>query len=72
VTVSVAFSAAETRLVVTDDGRGFDQDEPRTGFGLLGLRERAALLGGTVTVSSSVGEGTQVAVSLPRTAILHA
>jgi len=70
VTVSVAFSAAETRLVVTDDGHGFDQDEPRTGFGLLGLRERAALLGGTVTVSSSVGEGTQVVVTVPRTAIL--
>lgn len=72
VTVAVTFGAAETRLVVTDDGRGFDQQEPRTGFGLLGLRERAALLGGTVTIDSSVGTGTQVAVTVPRTAILHA
>ncbi|HEX6355950.1 sensor histidine kinase [Actinophytocola sp.] len=67
VTVSVAFGAADTRLVVTDDGRGFDAAEPPAGYGLLGLRERAALLGGTVTVDSRPGAGTRVAVSVPTT-----
>jgi signal transduction histidine kinase len=65
VTVTVTFGAADTRLVVTDDGRGFDPAVPRRGFGLLGLRERAALLGGTVTVDSAPGTGTRVSVILP-------
>ncbi|MGW3999696.1 sensor histidine kinase [Amycolatopsis sp. NPDC004772] len=62
--VSVTFGAA-TSLVVTDDGRGFDPAAPRAGFGLLGLRERAALVGGTVTVDSEPGRGTRVTVVVP-------
>ncbi|MGV9362141.1 sensor histidine kinase [Amycolatopsis sp. NPDC003731] len=62
--VSVTFGAA-TSLVVTDDGRGFDPAAPRSGFGLLGLRERAALVGGTVTVDSEPGRGTRVTVVVP-------
>ncbi|WP_410616852.1 sensor histidine kinase [Amycolatopsis sp. lyj-109] len=64
VRVSVTFGAV-TRLVVTDDGRGFDTGEPRSGFGLLGLRERAALVGGAVTVDSEPGTGTKVTVTVP-------
>ncbi|MEU0535174.1 sensor histidine kinase [Amycolatopsis tolypomycina] len=64
VRVSVTFGAA-TRLVVTDDGRGFDTGEPRSGYGLLSLRERAALVGGTVTVDSAPGTGTRVTVTVP-------
>ncbi|MBE8523828.1 sensor histidine kinase [Amycolatopsis sp. H6(2020)] len=64
VRVSVTFGAA-TSLVVTDDGRGFDTGAPRSGFGLLGLRERAALVGGTVTVDSEPGAGTRVTVTVP-------
>jgi signal transduction histidine kinase len=71
VTVTVTFGAEDTRLVVTDDGRGFAPDAPHSGFGLLGLRERAALLGGTATVDSAPGTGTRVTVTVPRTAILH-
>jgi signal transduction histidine kinase len=71
VTVTVTFGGADTRLVVTDDGRGFAPDASHSGFGLLGLRERAALLGGTVTVDSSPGTGTRVTVTVPRAVILH-
>lgn len=71
VTVSVRFGAADTRLEVSDDGTGFDVGVAQDGFGLLGLRERAALLGGTVTVDSSPGAGTRVLVTVPRTAILR-
>jgi signal transduction histidine kinase len=64
VLVSVTFGRV-TRLVVTDNGRGFDVNEPRSGFGLLGLRERAALVGGAVTVDSELGAGTRVTVTVP-------
>lgn len=64
VTLSLAFGA-DVRLVVSDDGRGFDPAVASAGFGLLGLRERAALLGGTVTVDSTPGAGTRVAVTVP-------
>ena len=65
VSVTVTFGPAGTRLVVTDDGRGFDLTADRAGFGLLGLRERAALVGGECTVDSSPGAGTSVTVMVP-------
>ena len=52
---------------IEDDGVGFSPQAPRkpNSFGLLGLRERASLLGGDVTVTSAPGEGTIVEVRLP-------
>jgi DNA-binding NarL/FixJ family response regulator len=50
------------------DGRGFDSQERVTGSdrnGLIGMRERAALIGGRIAVSSAPGEGTVVRVGLP-------
>jgi PAS domain S-box-containing protein len=54
-------------LAVSDDGRGFSPDAPRkpASFGLLGLRERAALLGGEVSIDSAPGRGTIVEMRLP-------
>jgi len=68
VTVTVSFGSADTRLVVADDGRGFRPEDPdnHQGFGLLGLRERAALVGGVVTVESRPGAGTRITVTVPR------
>lgn len=51
-------------LEVTDDGSGFVVEESR-GFGLNGMRERLAGLGGELTVTSSVGDGTLVLAVLP-------
>jgi signal transduction histidine kinase len=65
VSVTVTYDPAGTRLVVTDDGRGFDPSADRAGFGLLGLRERAALVGGECTVDSRPGAGTSVTVLVP-------
>jgi PAS domain S-box-containing protein len=57
----------EVRLTVRDDGRGFAQDAPRrpNAFGLLGLRERATLLGGEAAIRSTPGRGTTVEMRLP-------
>ena len=56
-------------LSVEDDGRGFDGLEAFTdrvtGRGLVGMRERASLLGGTVDVESHIGQGTTVTVRVP-------
>jgi signal transduction histidine kinase len=51
-------------LEVTDDGTGFVVEES-TGFGLDGMRRRLAELGGRLTVTSSVGDGTRVLATIP-------
>jgi signal transduction histidine kinase len=55
---------------IEDDGKGFDHEaaarrEGRRPWGLLGIRERAEILGGTVRIESAPGQGTQVAVRIP-------
>src|SRR6478752_1568255 len=54
------------RLRIEDDGAGFDPSAVPTGrFGLVGMRERARLLGGTLTVESAPGAGTAIDVTVP-------
>lgn len=64
--------AAGIRLEVADDGNGFDQAShpgPAEGhFGMQGMKERAARLGGTLEVDSVAGTGTRIKVVLPITA----
>jgi signal transduction histidine kinase len=67
VLVSLALGDREARLVVADDGRGFEPGCP-PGFGLLGIRERAALAGGRADIVSIPGAGTTVTVTVPRQA----
>jgi len=53
-------------LVVQDDGEGFDPREVRDGsVGLVGMRERIALLGGRLTIESTEGAGTMLTVEVP-------
>lgn len=52
------------RLVVADDGSGFDPSAPTGGFGLAGMRERLALAGGRLEVTSGA-RGTELAAWLP-------
>jgi PAS domain S-box-containing protein len=54
-------------LVIRDNGRGFDQADPSLlkSLGLLGMRERAALLGGQVNIASAPGKGTSVTAWIP-------
>lgn len=55
----------QTVLRVTDDGTGFDPEQPTAGHGLRGLRERLALAGGTRAITSALGRGTVVEATLP-------
>ena len=54
-------------LLIRDNGRGFDPADPSLlkSLGLLGMRERAAVLGGQVNVSSAPGKGTSVTAWIP-------
>ncbi len=66
--VSVSLARRGQRLVVTvrDDGVGFDPASTRAGsLGLVAMRERAALMEGTLEVRSSRGKGTEVRLVVP-------
>ena len=52
-------------MTVRDDGAGFDATDPTNGFGLLGMRERAELLHGTLEINSTPGHGTTIRATLP-------
>jgi signal transduction histidine kinase len=64
VTVTLREAADGHRLVIADDGRGFDPGNgDATRFGLVSMRERAASLGGSFSVDSSPGRGTRLEVA---------
>lgn len=65
VTVSLRVNESGALLRVGDDGGGFDPDDPVTGFGLRGMRNRAEQVGGTLTIHSGP-DGTQVELEVPR------
>ena len=68
VRVRLDADGAGLALSITDDGRGFETDAgARDGYGLLVMRERAELIGGTLRVDSRPGEGTRVLVRVPAT-----
>ena len=63
--ISLSLTGRRILLEVTDDGRGFAPDAPAPGLGLTSMRERAAAVGGTLSVSSSPGAGTRVTLAIP-------
>ncbi len=70
VLIEVGVEGAEVHVDIEDDGKGFDQAEVarrpgRPHWGLLGIAERAELLGGRATIDSSPGAGTRIDVWIP-------
>ncbi len=61
-TVRIEQGDAELRVTVEDDGIGFEPGEQPGSLGMTGMRERAARLGGELSVQSSIGGGTRVAL----------
>jgi signal transduction histidine kinase len=64
VRVVVGERGGRLQLEVHDDGTGFDPDSVSRGFGLAGMRERAGLAGGTISIDSGEG-GTRLQASIP-------
>ena len=71
VNIHLHYEAKHVRISVFDNGVGFDRDQikqrrnNRPCLGLAGMEERAALLGGTVTIQSRPGYGTDVEAVIP-------
>ncbi|HEX6941398.1 MAG TPA: sensor histidine kinase [Gemmatimonadaceae bacterium] len=71
VSIGIAQRNETVELEVIDDGIGFntvDAERQRPGMGLFTMRERAALVGGRLTLQSVPGSGTRVLVTVPMTA----
>jgi two-component system, NarL family, sensor kinase len=66
VTVRLVATPEAVRLLIQDDGRGFDSSSVADDrHGIVGMRERVEMLGGTLEIESDTGEGTRVEVSVP-------
>ncbi len=71
IAIDLRFAARELQMTIRDDGCGFDgQPHPQSSgpeghFGLTGMRERAAQIGGTLAIDSGPGRGTEVSIHLP-------
>ncbi|MHB1508037.1 MAG: GAF domain-containing sensor histidine kinase [Acidimicrobiales bacterium] len=67
VAISLSASPEGVRLMISDDGRGFDPDSARaaTSYGLSGIHERARVLGASFDLSSRGGDGTTLVICLP-------
>ncbi|MEE8346758.1 MAG: ATP-binding protein [Dehalococcoidia bacterium] len=69
--IRLHFTDSTVAIEVTDDGRGFDYEKLRPsvtdtrGLGILGMKERASLMGGTVEIDSTPGAGTTVRIVVP-------
>lgn len=68
VTVAVSGDADQVRLTVDDDGSAAGGRGP-AGYGLVGMRERASLLGGTFHAGPAAHRGWRVEAALPRTGV---
>ena len=71
VVMSLEISESQVIIEVEDDGQGFDlasvakpADKGR-GLGLMGMKERVALFGGTLSVETAPGAGTQLRIEVP-------
>jgi two-component system sensor histidine kinase UhpB len=65
VAVALRHRPEEVELTVVDDGRGFAFDEADRGLGIGGMRERALLVDGELTLESRPGAGTTVRLTIP-------
>jgi signal transduction histidine kinase len=64
VMLQIKATDAGLRLMIADDGQGFEWAQNQTGFGLQGMRERVLALGGELVIDSAPGCGCQIRVAL--------
>jgi signal transduction histidine kinase len=63
--IQFAHGQDQLTLLIGDNGVGFEPEQEQAGFGLSGLRERAALLGGDCYIDKRPGGGSQLSFQLP-------
>lgn len=63
--ISVAHADGSVRLLIEDDGEGYDKSSEQKGFGVKGMRRRAATIAAGLEIASAPGEGTRVTVTVP-------
>lgn len=66
VELHLASSDEGLELVIEDDGKGFELSREAEGFGLAGMRERAARIGGELSITTSATGGTRIELALER------
>ena len=69
VCLSIESTEKQIVLSVRDNGRGFDPSQNTSGFGLQGMQERAAALGGKLKIISNCDRGCQILVTISRSSI---
>ncbi|HEY9727584.1 MAG TPA: sensor histidine kinase [Chroococcales cyanobacterium] len=65
VKIQLQATTTELYLLVQDNGKGFNLDENRTGFGLQGMRERTFALDGQLAIDSAPGAGCRITAKFP-------
>jgi len=63
--IRIILDGESVAVEVDDDGVGFEPGDRLSGLGLLGMEERARILGGSMTIDSSPGRGTRIRIELP-------
>ncbi|NAW63699.1 sensor histidine kinase, partial [Photobacterium halotolerans] len=62
--LSARYSVCDVQLIMQDNGCGFDLHRTNDGYGLIGIRERAQLMGAEVHIYSAPGAGTRLELRL--------
>jgi len=65
ITIALTKAADGLLLAIQDDGKGVDLSIPRSGLGLVGMRERVESLGGEFSLDSREGDGLSIMISVP-------
>lgn len=67
VKISITEEAGHIRLIIIDDGKGFDKEKIKQDPGLIRMRERAVSVNAVLVIDSKIGKGTSIAVHIPKT-----
>jgi signal transduction histidine kinase len=65
IAISVSYQEEVVQISIEDDGLGFEEGNDQKGFGLRGMRRRAATISAGIEIASSPGAGTRVVVTAP-------
>jgi PAS domain S-box-containing protein len=68
--LTVQFRSDSIALHIVDNGRGFDIDLPRQGFGITSMQQRTQQIGGAFALASQIGQGTTIEVKIPVSQLL--